>query len=56
MKNERLKKGNLLLDTINIVELFENEIHAGNIVGITPQIKRVMDFLKKELKIVEKSY
>ncbi len=54
MKNERLKKGNLLLDTINIVELFENEIHAGNIVGITPQIERVKDFLTKEFKKVKK--
>ena len=54
MKKGQLNRGKLILDTLNIVELFESGIHAGNIVGITPQIDRVTDFLQKELRIVKK--
>ena len=54
MKKEQSTRGLLILDTLQIVELFESGVHAGNIIGITPQIDRVTDFLEKELEVVKK--
>ena len=37
-----------ILDTLEVVELFESGIHSGNIIGISPQIDRVTRFLENE--------
>tara|TARA_R100000781_G_C4060784_1_gene120921 strand:- start:5 stop:361 length:357 start_codon:yes stop_codon:yes gene_type:complete len=38
-----------LLETYEIILLFEDGVHEGNIIGISDQIDRVFDFIRSEL-------
>ena len=38
-----------LLETYQIVQLFEDGVHEGNIIGISDHIDRVFDFIRSEL-------